>query len=491
MTVLLPGLVLLPLIAGGFAALFRQQGRWITLATGLGMLVMLVLLSIDAWGVGQYQGLWTLGGWERPLAIAWYLDDLAHLMLLLVGLVSLAIMAYAWFDTETSDHFWGLWLGGWGAMNALLLSSDLFNIYVTIELLGLVAVALVALSTKAGAAAAAMRYLIISLTGSMFFLLGVALIYGQYGRLDLIGLAEVVEHNWVTHLAWSIMLLGLLAKTAAWPLHGWLPLAHGRAPTAASALLSALVIKASFYLMWRFGVGPFAALSNELIAMLLALLGTMAIFWGSWRAWKTPLLKELIAWSTVAQIGYLLIGLAILFNPQSILTVSEQFNPSLLLFWLIAAHALTKAGLFLVAGNLILLTHSYQLKDQLAVLCNSPLTLWTLGLGSVALAGLPLTLGFIGKWWLIESSVALGQFWLLAPLILGGVFTLAYMGRLLQPAFEQRLLCQYAPKQSDGRPAECISERQLAWPLLAVPFILVLSVWVLALFPLYPWGATL
>jgi len=491
MNALIPALVLLPLIAGGFAALFKPQARLITGLTGLAMTILLILLSLDAWGVGEYQGVWTLGGWDRPLGISWYLDDLAHLMLLLVGVVSLAILVHAAFDKDSSEHLWGLWLGGWGAINALILSNDLFNIYVTIELLGLVAVALVAVSTKTGAAAAAVRYLIISLTGSMFFLLGVALIYGQYGRLDLMGLAEVVENNWVTHFAWSMMLLGLLAKTAAWPLHGWLPLAHSRAPTAGSALLSALVIKASLYLMWRLATEPFALLNSELLAVLFAVLGSMAIFWGSWRGWKTPLLKELIAWSTVAQVGYLLIGLAIIFHPASHLEVIDGFNPALMLFWLMAAHALTKAGVFLVAGNLIQLTHSYQLRDQVIVLSNSPLTLWTLGLATVALAGLPLTLGFLGKWWLLESSLLLGHYWLLAPLILGGVFTLAYMGRLLQPALERSLLCQLAPKNADGSAPQCVSERQLPWPLLAVPLILVLAVWVLALWPVYPWGASL
>jgi multicomponent Na+:H+ antiporter subunit D len=186
-------------------------------------------------------------------------------------------------------------------MTVVFASGDLFNLYVAIELLTIAAVGLAAM----GALAAAMRYMVFALLGSLAYLLGVVLIYARYGTLDLELLAGLVEAEPVTWLAAGLMTAGLLVKTALFPLHGWLPPAHGSAPAPASAVLSGLVVKASFYMLVRLWFDVMPDLATGVFTQSMAAMGALAILLGSVMAIRTDRLKLLIAYSTVAQLGYL------------------------------------------------------------------------------------------------------------------------------------------------------------------------------------------
>jgi multicomponent Na+:H+ antiporter subunit D len=256
-----------------------------------------------------------VGGWGAPLGIDLAVDGLAATMLLLTQAVALPLAVYArsYFTGDSSEQrfFWPLVGFLLAAMNALFVSADLFNLYVTLELLGLAAVGLVAAGGKVGQTAAALRYLLSTLVGSGAYLLGVAMIYGAYGSVSLSTLAPLIDRQApaAVHLAAGLMLVGLTVKTALFPFHFWLPPAHGGAPAPVSALLSALVVKASYYLILRLWLGILAPLlaPGAAIAWLPGLLGCGAILWGSFKAIRTPKLKMLVAYSTVAQIGYLFI----------------------------------------------------------------------------------------------------------------------------------------------------------------------------------------
>ncbi len=172
-----------------------------------------------------------------------------------------------------------MWLSLWAALNALFLTDDIFNLYVTLELMGLAAVALVALETHA--VAAATRYLLVGLLGSMFYLLGVGLVYALHGTVDMKMLATTMQAEPAAWMAMALMTAGLLLKTALFPLHFWLPPAHANAPAPVSAVLSALVVKAAFYALLRLWLGPFEPLAPVLAGQLLGILGAAAIIWGS------------------------------------------------------------------------------------------------------------------------------------------------------------------------------------------------------------------
>ena len=306
------------------------------------------------------------------------------------------------------------------------MSADLFNLYVTLELVGLGAVALVAAGGGAQQVAAALRYLFATLVGSGAYLLGVALIYGVYGTVSIATLLPLVTDD-APRLAWiagGLMVAGLMLKTALFPFHFWLPPAHGGAPAPVSALLSALVVKASFYLILRLWLGPLQAVLPT-FAWLMALLGSAAIFWGSWQAIRAVKLKRLIAYSTVAQLGYLFLIFPLLAVPGALQAGVMQ----------VFAHGLAKAGMFAAAGVLIKATGQDTVAGLAGAVERLPVTMFAFGLAGMTLMGLPPSSGFLAKWLIIEAALAQGH-WIIAVVVLaGGLLAAVYVLRVLRQAF--------------------------------------------------------
>jgi formate hydrogenlyase subunit 3/multisubunit Na+/H+ antiporter MnhD subunit len=382
-----------------------------------------------------------LGGWGVPLGIALGADGLSASMLGMTSLVALGISIYAtgyFCRGVTAVHFWPLWLLLLTALNGLFIAGDLFNLYVMLELLGLAAAALGALTGSRDAVSANLRYLLVGLLGSMVYLFGIALIYTGYGELD-IGLvrahvaADVAAGNSVLPAsALVLMTAGLALKAALFPMHFWLPPAHANAPAPVSAALSALVVKAAFYLILRLWLDGLAPAATEAGAVLIGLLGAGAVLWGSWQALRAARLKLLAAYSTVAQIGYLC-----LFFPLLVETpagpLRENLTAALLLMAL--THGLAKAGLFLAAG---LVQHSagHDRIDELGGTAqNLPATTFTIALAGTALIGLPPSGSFVGKWVLMQGAIAQGQWWWVAVIAIGTLLAAAYVFRVLSRAF--------------------------------------------------------
>jgi formate hydrogenlyase subunit 3/multisubunit Na+/H+ antiporter MnhD subunit len=371
-----------------------------------------------------------VGGWGAPLGIDLHADGLSVVMLLLAQVVALPLSLYArayFRDDDAARYFWPLAGFLFAGLNALFLSADLFNLYVTLELVGLAAVGLVAAGGGAAQVAAALRYLFATLLGSGAYLLGVALIYGTYGTVSLAVLQPILNETAppAVWLAGGLMLAGLMLKTALFPFHYWLPPAHGGAPAPVSALLSALVVKASFYRILRLWLGPFAPLAAQ-IAWLPAWLGAGAILWGSVMAIRTPHLKMLVAWSTVAQLGYLFLVFPLLAEDGTALqAVTMQA----------VAHGLAKAGMFAAVGVLIHVTGRDAVADVAGVAGRLPITLFAFALSGVTLMGLPPSGGFLAKWLLIDAALEQGQWWLAAVAITGGLLAAVYVFRVLRQAF--------------------------------------------------------
>lgn len=424
----LPWLIVLPL-TWAVLAFLAGPGRGARLAIA-GLAAQLALALLLAGQVLE-DGARThaVGGWGAPLGIDLLADGLAAVMLLLTQAVALplAVYARAYFGAHQPVNFWPLTGFLLAAMNALLLSADLFNVYVTLELLGLAAVGLVALGGGAGQVAAALRYLLVSLTASGAYLLGVALLYGAHGTVSIATLTPLIgtAAPLAVWLAAGLMAVALLAKTALFPFHFWLPPAHGGAPAPVSALLSALVVKAGFYLVLRLWLGPFASLAQA-AALVLGLLGAAAILWGSWQALRTDHIKMLVAWSTVAQLGYLFL----------IFPLLTPHGPALQAGILQAvAHGLAKASMFAAVGVLMLGTGRDTLDGLAGAAGKMPVTLLAFGLAGVTLMGLPPSGGFLAKWLLIEAALRQGQWFWAAVAIAGGLLAAAYVYRVLRQAF--------------------------------------------------------
>lgn len=431
MTDSLVWLLLLPLAWATLAfVLGPGRGAWLAIAGLAAQFALAVDLArkAAAGGVSAH----VVGGWGAPLGIDLAADGLSAAMLLLTQGVALplAIHARAYFKAGDPAGVWfwpllGFLLAG---LNALFVSADLFNLYVTLEMVGLAAVGLVAAGGGTQQVAAALRYLFATLLGSGAYLLGVALLYGAYGTVSSATLLPLVtaEAPRLVWIAAGLMVTGLLLKTALFPFHFWLPPAHGGAPAPVSALLSALVVKASFYLILRLWLGPLQALLPS-FAWLLALLGAAAIFWGSWQAIRAVKVKRLIAYSTVAQLGYLFLIFPLLPAPGALQAGVMQ----------VFAHGLAKAGMFAAAGVMIKATGQDTVAGLAGAVERLPVTFFAFGLAGMTLMGLPPSSGFLAKWQIIDAALAQGH-WVIAVVALaGGLLAAVYVFRVLRQAFLQ------------------------------------------------------
>ena len=424
---LLPLPVMLPLVAGLVAYLAPRAAPAVGVIASVANLALATMIaaSVFADGVALQQ----LGHWPPPLGIALRLDGLAAAMLLMTAIVATGISAYAasYFHGRSAQGYWPLWLFLLAALHALFLSHDLFNLYVTLELLGFAAVALTALEGGREALVAAMRYLLASLAGSLAYLLGVALTYRGAGTVDIALVAQDfgAQAGPAPVAALVLMTVGLLLKGALFPLHFWLPAAHGSASAPVSAALSALVVKGAFVILLRLWLEAFAPLAPALYGVL-SLLGATAVLWGSILAIVQVRAKLLIAYSTVAQLGYLFLAL-----PLAAVDAGIWSAVLLLAF----AHALAKAAMFLAAGNLQSHAGHDRIGDLDRVVQRMPLSVAALALAGVSIMGLPPSGGFNGKWLLLESAAMQSAWWIVAVLLAGGLLAAVYLFKLVEQAF--------------------------------------------------------
>jgi multicomponent Na+:H+ antiporter subunit D len=443
--------VLLSVALGG-----RQAERIALIMMPAGLAVA-VAIAAGVWrshSVLQY----FVGGWDPPLGIAFRADGLSSVMIVTAALLICGIGLFArtqfptprGAETRTSLVFWTLLLAVWGALNAVFIGGDLFNLYVALELLAFAAVPLVCLDGRAETLAAALRYLLFALLGSILYLLGTVLLYGAYGTLDIVLLSSRIRAEPVAWASVSLMTAGLLAKAALYPLHLWLPPAHAGAPAPASAILSGLVIKAPFFLVVRLWFDVMPRLPEHAAAQVLGALGAAAIIFGSVVALRQARLKLLIAYSTVAQIGYLFLMFPLAVRP-------ETGHPWATVAWTggvlqAVSHAFAKAAMFMAAGLIAeALGH-----DRIAGLAGIgralPITVFGFGLGGLSLMGLPPSGGFVAKAMLLTAAVAEGQWWwavivLTGGLLAGGYVFLVLARALADPIEPLRLLTTVSPSR--------------------------------------------
>ena len=426
-------MTLIPLGAAVLTFLAPQQARWIGPATAL-ILPFLALAGIAATLMTQAQPI-TGGGWPTPLGIELRRDGLALVMLAVTALVGFIISCYALSYFPARDHhhsrtryFWPLWLFLWGGCNALFISGDLFNLYVTLELVTLASVTLIALQGGSAALTAALRYLFIGLFGSLAYLLGVGIFYGAYATVDLTLLGQTLSGSRLDHAAMALMVAGLALKSALFPLHFWLPQAHAMAPAPVSAVLSALVIKCSYVILFRLWFEVFVPLDTVAVGHLLGLLGSVAIIWGSLLALRQERLKLLIAYSTVAQIGYLFL----VFPLARSETMATAWVGGVLLMM---AHACGKAAMFMVAGTI----HHTAGSDRITRLAGAGGPIGVLvvvfTLAATTIIGLPPSGGFLSKWLFINAALVTGQWWYLPIILSGTLLAAAYVAKVLGWAF--------------------------------------------------------
>lgn len=465
-------LVMAPL--AGAALTFVTRRRWdpaIALVTGVTILGMTLALAASVLREGAFR--YPLGGWGAPLGIDLVADGSAALFLVLTAIVGLAVTAYASSyigageeDAYGRGLFWALWLFMWASLNALFLTGDVFNVYVCLELVGISAVALVTLGGGAEALRAGARYLFASMLGAMTYLLGVALLYASTGGLDMAILSGTLRGDLASKTGLVLMVAALALKTALVPAHFWLPSAHAAAPAPVSAALSALVVKGSYFALLRLMLDVMPSGYLPGLDVGLAVLGSVAIVWGSTQALLQVRVKQLVAYSTVAQVGYLFIVFPLARSGRDVLALALTG-----VLAHAAAHALAKSGLFLSAGSLISRFGSDDISGLAGAARTAPALAMTVAAAGVTMMGLPPSGGFSAKWVLVSAALAARQWWWAAVMILGGLLAAAYSFRLIAVLIAE----------GNARPAEARHALRTEWVPLALAGAALLLVFAMPL----------
>jgi formate hydrogenlyase subunit 3/multisubunit Na+/H+ antiporter MnhD subunit len=431
--------VMLPLTGLLLAIPFggRHAGRIVLALLPVGLVATAAIAAavLDAGTPLRYD----LGGWAPPLGVTLQADGLSATLLLTTSVVMLAVGLYARpgfrtpvesSETRAPFAFWTLLLGVWGGLNLVFLGQDLFNLYVALELLTFSAVPLVCLDGRAETLAAALRYLLFALLGSILYVLGTALLYGQFATLDIALLRERLAATGslppAAIAAAALMTVGLLAKTALFPLHLWLPPAHAGAPPAASAVLSALVVKASFFLIVRIWFDLMPALLTQSAAQILGFLGATAIVYGGVLAFGQARLKLLVAYSTLAQLGYLFLIFPLAASPGGSAT-GEVLTGGMLQ---LVAHACAKAAMFMAAGLIAASLGQDRIVELAGIGRALPIPVLAFGIGGLALVGVEPSGAYLAKTLLDGAAQQSGQWWWGLAMQIGGLLTAAYLIRV-------------------------------------------------------------
>ena len=433
--------VIAPLFVGFILPTFSRRMR---LVEGLVILVEalgLVGAGYLAFIVLAQKGvpiLYSLGGWPAPWGIELVAGSLEAFFLLVIAGVSLPVALFAKGNltqevgsAERVTRFYVLYLLLGGALVGMALTNDLFNVYVLVEVATLSCCGLVSARNHPRAAEAAFSYLILATLGSALVMGGIGFIYMVTGHLNMGFAARELSRIWqdYPHVVWmaiSFILVGFGVKSALFPLHVWLPDAHSTAPSPASAILSGLAVKGYLICLLKFLYGVFGhPLLRELaIDRILTLAGAVAIIAGSILALTQEELKRRLAYSTVAQVGYIILGLGLL-NTKGLTGA---------LFYL-ASHAVIKATLFLAAGAMLAATGRKNLRELAGVGRKMPITMAAFTIASLGLIGLPLFSGFIGKWYLLLGSLEAGRILPVTVIIAGSVLCAAYLLPIIRGAY--------------------------------------------------------
>jgi multicomponent Na+:H+ antiporter subunit D len=328
--------------------------------------------------------------------------------------------------------FYALWLLFITGLLGMTITGDVFNIYVLMEISSLASYALVAMGKyhNRKALSASINYLVLGTIGASFFLLGIGYLYSVTGTLNMADLTEKVKNlhdNRTVITAFAFLLIGLGVKMALFPLHGWLPNAHGYAPPIVSALLSAVAIKVGAYVMIRFLfsiLGVQFSFEKLPTGPILLVLGSLAILIGSYFAIQQFSLKRMLAYSSVAQIGYIALGFGLANESGLMGSLIHIFN-----------HALMKSGLFLVAGIVIYRAGEADIDHLQGLGRKMPFTMAAFTAGGLGLIGTPLTSGFISKWYLVTGAIDRGLTILAVVVLAGSLLAVVYVWRWVEVVY--------------------------------------------------------
>jgi multicomponent Na+:H+ antiporter subunit D len=428
--------VIIPLIAAPICLLLRKsQLAWAfaTLVAFLTLAVSFALLSqVVQTGPVSYE----LGGWEAPWGIEYRVDMLnAPLLVLISAISSLALMASRTsIENEIPENrhtfFYIAWLLCMAGLLGITATGDAFNVFVFLEISSLATYTLIALGKDRRALWASFQYLVAGTIGATFILIGIGLMYVMTGTLNMADLAQrlpEVENTKTVFTAFAFLIVGVCMKLALFPLHLWLPNAYAFAPSIVTTFLAATATKVAVYVMIRFIFDVFGfefSFTHFPLQEVLLTLGIAGIFVASVVAIYQDNLKRMLAYSSVAQVGYIILGISFASQTGIMATLLHMLN-----------HGLMKGALFLALAAVVYRMGVAQLSQMHGIASRMPFTMAAFLIGGLSLIGVPLTVGFISKWYLVSAALENGWWPVAAAILLGSLLSVVYIWRVIEVAY--------------------------------------------------------
>lgn len=461
--------VIVPLL-GAPACLILGKARlaWVftIVVSALAFAVSALLLQqVYQQGVLSY----SLGGWDAPWGIEYRIDLLNAYLLLIVTAVSTVVLLAAHTSIQKEVEpgkqtlFYVAYLLCLSGLLGIVATGDAFNVFVFLEISSLAMYTLISLGKDRRSLWAAFQYLVVGTIGATFILIGIGFMYMMTGTLNMQDLAERLPGVAASHTvfsAYAFIIVGVCLKLALFPLHLWLPNAYTYAPSIVTAFLAATATKVAVYLLIRFSFSvfgiEFSAMAVPLHTIFIAL-GLIAVFSASLVAIYQPNVKRAIAYSSVAQIGYMIIGIGIGSVTGLQATLLHLFN-----------HALMKGGLFLALAAVVYRLGSSGISAFHGLGKLMPWTMAAFVIGGLSLIGVPMTVGFVSKWYLVLAAIEQGLWPVAFLIVLGSLLALAYIWRVVELAY-------FKPVPLTGRAAPNPGPREAPPSLLIPMWIMVLA----------------
>ncbi len=417
------------------------------------------------------------GGWIPPIGIEFVYDPLSAFVSVVINVVALMVLTHALNSVRVDQEgrqvaYYSVVMLLLTGFNGMIITGDLFNLYVFIEISSLSGYALIAVGEKQSPFAA-FRYLIIGTIGASFYLLGIGYLYFMSGTLnmgDLAGILPMIKDSPTILVALIIIVVGLGIKMAIFPMHGWLPDSYTYAPTTSSSLIAPIGTKVGAYALIRILYFVFGAdyFSREFAAAdLIAIFSCGGIIFGSVLAIAQKEMKRMLAYSSIAQIGYIGLGIG-LANPFGFIgAVLHLLN-----------HAFMKACLFLVAGNLrIKAGHSDITKMDDSFRKKYPWTMAAFTVAALSMVGLPPLAGFFSKWYLALGTIQSSRWIYLAVILISSLLNAVYFFRILEKVYMKSPIKEKADENS----SENIKKDEVVPSMLVPALVLAIGLIVLGI----------
>ncbi len=428
--------VVIPLLVAPLCVLFRSP-RLVWSIAALTCWIILVIAGVLLHevlsnGVISYE----IGGWAAPWGIEYRLDEANTLVLLIVSGIAAVVTSYARLSVEheiaedTIPLFYSAWMLCITGLLGITATGDAFNVFVFLEISSLSTYAMIAMGKDRRALTASFQYLVMGTIGATFILIGIGLMYMMTGTLNMADLAQrlpAVSDTRTIRAAAAFLTVGLSLKIALLPLHLWLPNAYAYAPSAATALLAATATKVALYVALRFmftvqGVDfTFGQMRLDLILLPLSVVALLAM---SMVAIFQTNVKRLLAYSSVAQIGYMTLGISMASATGLTGSILHIFN-----------HALMKGGLFLALGAIMYRVGSVELDKLAGIAKRMPWTMAAFVAGGLSLIGVPTSVGFISKWYLILAALEKGWWPVVMLIVFTSLLAVIYIWRVIEVAY--------------------------------------------------------